>query len=255
MELASRALARRRVGRVPRARRPARGNVVAWIGARVAEALHHAHEARADDGSPQQLVHRDVNPANVVISYDGHVKLIDFGLVKGKGRISETEMGVVKGKLAYLSPEQAHGNPIDRRSDVFQLGTTLWELSTDRRLFKRETDVETVAAIRNGVVPDPTTPVRARVSVAPLAGAPARAQAQSGAALRHGGRARARSRRRGARAGMNPADRDPRRDHGGALRDDTRARGRVVPSGDGEGAAGVAPHAAPGRAAHTRRRR
>ena len=134
-----------------------RGDVVAWIGARVGEALHYAHEARALDGSEQNLVHRDVNPANVVITYDGHVKLIDFGLVKGKGRRSETEFGVVKGKLAYLSPEQVQGSPIDRRSDVFQLGATLWEISTDRRLFKRETDVETVAAIRDAIVPDPTT--------------------------------------------------------------------------------------------------
>ena len=137
-----------------------RGDVVAWIGARVAEALHHAHDARSLQGVVQNLIHRDVNPSNIVVTYDGHVKLIDFGLVKGDDRLSRTEFGVVKGKVAYLSPEQAHGRDIDRRSDVFQLGTTLWELSTDQRLFKRDTDLETVNAIRDGVVPDPTTIIR-----------------------------------------------------------------------------------------------
>ncbi len=137
-----------------------RGDVVAWIGARVAEALHHAHDARSLQGVVQNLIHRDVNPSNIVVTYDGHIKLIDFGLVKGDDRLSRTEFGVVKGKVAYLSPEQVRGQNIDRRSDLFQLGTTLWELSTDQRLFKRETDLETVNAIREGVVPDPTTLVR-----------------------------------------------------------------------------------------------
>ena len=137
-----------------------RGDVVAWIGARVAEALHYAHDARSLQGVVQNLIHRDVNPSNIIITYDGHVKLIDFGLVKGDDRLSRTDFGIVKGKVAYLSPEQAHGHEIDRRSDLFQLGTTLWELSTDQRLFKRETNLETVNAIREGIVPDPTTIVR-----------------------------------------------------------------------------------------------
>jgi serine/threonine protein kinase len=136
-----------------------RGDLVAWIGARVAEGLHHAHELCDTDGSPQNVVHRDVNPANVFITYDGHVKLLDFGLVKAVRKVSQTQIGVVKGKLAYLSPEQLAGIPIDRRSDVFSLAATLYELSTDQRLFKRDADAETIEAVRAALVPDPTSSV------------------------------------------------------------------------------------------------
>ncbi len=128
-----------------------RGDVVAWIGARVAEGLAHAH------ATDPQLVHRDVSPSNVVITFDGHVKLIDFGLVRATDRLSQTENGVVKGKLAYLSPEQVIGRPVDRRSDVYSLGVTLWELSSDRRLFRQDADEETIRRIREGIIEDPTT--------------------------------------------------------------------------------------------------
>ena len=135
-----------------------RGDVVAWIGARVAEGLHHAHDLtdRAS-GTPQNLVHRDVNPSNVLITFDGHVKVIDFGLVHATDRLSKTSTGIVKGKIAYLSPEQTVGRTVDRRSDIFSLGVTLWELSADRRLFKQEVDSETVLLIRDAVVDDPTS--------------------------------------------------------------------------------------------------
>ena len=136
-----------------------RGDMVAWIGARVAEGLHHAHDLSDADGASQNVVHRDVNPANIFITYDGHVKLIDFGLVKARRKVSQTAIGVVKGKLAYLSPEQVAGRPVDRRSDVFSLGATLWELSTDQRLFKRDDDVETVNAVREALIPDATLAV------------------------------------------------------------------------------------------------
>jgi serine/threonine-protein kinase len=136
-----------------------RGDLVAWIGARVAEGLHHAHELCDSEGSPQHLIHRDVNPANVFVTYDGHVKLIDFGLVKAVRKVSRTQTGVVKGKLAYLSPEQIAGVPIDRRSDIFSLAATLYELSTDQRLFKRDADEDTIEAVRAALVPDPTSSV------------------------------------------------------------------------------------------------
>lgn len=128
-----------------------------YIGARVAEGLDHAHELRGESGLPLNVVHRDVNPANIHLTFDGRVKIIDFGLAKstGQGRASHTAQGVVKGKLAYLSPEIIEGKPADRRADVFALGTTLWEISVDRRLFKQESEVETVRAIHKCEVPDP----------------------------------------------------------------------------------------------------
>jgi serine/threonine protein kinase len=134
-----------------------RYDLIAWVGARVAEGLHHAHEMRDPDGQPQLLVHRDVNQSNIFLTYDGQVKVIDFGLAKARGRGYETAGGVVKGKIAYLAPEQVAGNPIDRRADVFALGTTLWELTTDRRLFRAKDDAETLQRIYSAEVPDPTT--------------------------------------------------------------------------------------------------
>ncbi len=91
---------------------------VAWMGARIADALHYAHELKDDTGAPYGVVHRDVNPANIFLTNDGVPRLIDFGLAKARDRIATTAIGVVKGKLAYLAPEQARGQAADRRSDV-----------------------------------------------------------------------------------------------------------------------------------------
>ena len=127
----------------------------AWIAARVGEALHHAHELEDELGQPLAIIHRDVNPSNIFLTFDGQVKLIDFGLARCRGRATTTLRGVIKGKLPYLSPEQIMQLPLDRRSDVFGLGTTLWELLTTRRLFGRATDIETVRAVHCGPIPDP----------------------------------------------------------------------------------------------------
>jgi serine/threonine-protein kinase len=132
-------------------------DVVAWIGARIADALHYAHELSDDAGAPLHVVHRDVNPANIFVTKEGVPKLIDFGLAKARDRIASTAIGVVKGKLAYLAPEQTRGQPADRRADVFALGVTLWEVSLDRRLFHEESDVQTVLRVRGAEVPDPAT--------------------------------------------------------------------------------------------------
>jgi serine/threonine protein kinase len=128
----------------------------AWICARVADALDYAHRITDDDGVPLDVIHRDANPANILLTYDGRVKLIDFGLARALRRHFKSTEGIVKGKVPYLSPEQIKGRAIDHRSDLYTLGATLWELTTGRRLWKRDTDVATLLAIRDGKVPDPT---------------------------------------------------------------------------------------------------
>ena len=127
-------------------------DVVAWIGARVADGLHYAHELGEHD-----LIHRDVNPSNVIVTYDGQPKIIDFGVARAANRLTSTAHGIVKGKLAYMAPEQAHGKTLDRRTDVFALGVTLWELTAGKRLFKGNDDVSTLRRVQACDVPDLAT--------------------------------------------------------------------------------------------------
>ncbi|MDB4945541.1 MAG: serine/threonine protein kinase, partial [Labilithrix sp.] len=137
-------------------------DLIAWIGARIGEGLQHAHDLCDDAGVPARLIHRDVNPANVFVTFEGGIKLFDFGMAKTMMRTTaKTAPGVVKGKLSYLAPEQIMQLPLDHRADVFGLGTTLWELCTMRRLFQRDTDIETVRAVHVGAIPDVRTLVEA----------------------------------------------------------------------------------------------
>ena len=99
------------------------------------EALHYAHELRDYDGSPMQVVHRDVSPQNLFITYEGQIKLVDFGIAKATQSVTRTEGRGLKGKLAYMSPEQANGETVDRRTDVFAAGVMLWEMLSGRRLW------------------------------------------------------------------------------------------------------------------------
>lgn len=134
-----------------------RFDLAAYVAARVAEALDYAHLLTDELGTPLHLIHRDVNPSNIFLTFDGKVKLFDFGLAKAKLRRTKSHAGIVKGKLPYLSPEQVMELPLDRRSDVYTLGTTLWEMATMRRLFKRGTDIDTVRAVRSAAIPRPET--------------------------------------------------------------------------------------------------
>ncbi len=121
-----------------------------------AEGLHAAHELRGHDGSLLNLVHRDVSPHNIFVTYDGTAKMVDFGIATGAGRLASTRVGTLKGKLAYMSPEQIRGRPLDRRADVFALGIVLWELTTGERLFRGETELETLERVQACRVPRPT---------------------------------------------------------------------------------------------------
>jgi serine/threonine-protein kinase len=101
--------------------------------------LHGAHELRDWDGRSLEVIHRDVSPQNVFITYEGEVKLVDFGIAKAATGGEVTQAGIIKGKAAYMAPEQALGLPIDRRVDVYAAGIILWELLSGRRLFTAET--------------------------------------------------------------------------------------------------------------------
>ncbi|MEX1368542.1 MAG: serine/threonine-protein kinase [Nannocystaceae bacterium] len=118
------------------------------------EGLSSAHELTHPDGRPMHLVHRDVSPHNLLVGMDGRVKVVDFGIAKATGRRSSTRTGQLRGKLAYMSPEQAGGKDIDHRTDLFALGAVLWELLTNERLFMGETESETIAAVHACELPD-----------------------------------------------------------------------------------------------------
>ncbi|MBK9753811.1 MAG: protein kinase [Nannocystis sp.] len=128
-----------------------------FIVMKVGEGLDYAHNKRDKHGRHLNIVHRDVSPPNVLVSYEGEVKLIDFGVAKAAGRVSRTQAGILKGKFGYMSPEQVRGMPLDRRSDVFSLGVVLFETLVGQRLFQGDTDFATLEMVRTVDVPAPSS--------------------------------------------------------------------------------------------------
>ncbi len=128
--------------------------------AEAADGLHAAHELQGKDGEKLNLIHRDVTPHNLFVTYEGVTKVVDFGIAKFQDRMASTQAGTLKGKLAYMSPEQVQGESIDRRTDIFALGVVLWELTTGQRLFRMDSDLDTLAKVQECNIPPPSTMVR-----------------------------------------------------------------------------------------------
>jgi len=119
------------------------------------EGLHYAHTKSDIMGRALHIVHRDISPQNILVTYEGSAKLVDFGIAKAASQAGQTRAGVLKGKFAYMSPEQILGEELDGRSDIFAIGIILYELSVGRRLFKRDSEPEIMRAITEGQVPPP----------------------------------------------------------------------------------------------------
>ena len=128
-----------------------------WIAVQIAEGLHAAHELRGPNMQLLNVVHRDVSPQNILIRRDGHIKVIDFGIAKSRLRSQQTRAGVLRGKLQYMSPEQARGRPLDRRADIYALGVLLWEMLTLRRLFAGSDERELIRRVQAPSIKVPST--------------------------------------------------------------------------------------------------
>jgi serine/threonine protein kinase len=136
---------------------PPRPELVAYIGREACRALAYAHSLTDEAGRPLGMIHRDVSPSNIMLSYEGAVKLLDFGIAKALGEAPETtKSGTMKGKYAYMAPEQTEGDDVDHRIDIFSCGIVLHEVLTGRRLFKGTNDVLTIERVRRCEVPPPS---------------------------------------------------------------------------------------------------
>lgn len=121
---------------------------ICYIISKICEGLGYAHDKKDSQGNSLHIVHRDVSPQNILVSYEGEVKVIDFGIAKAQGKTSQTQVGVLKGKFSYMSPEQVRGLHVDHRSDIFSLGIVMYELLTLERVFLGESDFDTLEKIR-----------------------------------------------------------------------------------------------------------
>lgn len=119
--------------------------------------LHYAHDLQGFDGKPLNVVHRDISPHNIFVTYDGQVKVVDFGIAKAADSSNETRTGVLKGKVAYMAPEQVRGDSLDRRADLFAIGAILWRALAGRRLWKGLNEMEIFMHLTNGEVPAPVS--------------------------------------------------------------------------------------------------
>ncbi len=136
---------------------PAPIPLTCYVVGKLCEGLDYAHRKKDGMGRDMNIVHRDVSPQNVLISYEGEVKVIDFGIAKAAGKATKTQAGILKGKFAYMSPEQIRGLPLDRRSDVFAIGVCLYEMLTGERLFVGDSDFSVLEKVRKAEVLPPST--------------------------------------------------------------------------------------------------
>ena len=127
---------------------------VAYVVAKTAEALDYAHRKTSIDGRPLKLVHRDISPQNILVGYDGNVKVVDFGIAKADFRRTMSRVGILKGKFAYMAPEQVKTGEVDGRTDIFALGAVLYEAFAHRKLFYGESDFSILERVTNGTLPD-----------------------------------------------------------------------------------------------------
>ncbi|RKG94632.1 serine/threonine protein kinase [Corallococcus sp. CA053C] len=126
-----------------------------FIVSKMCEGLDYAHRKKDARGQDLGIIHRDVSPQNILVSYEGETKIIDFGIAKAANRSQKTQAGILKGKFGYMSPEQVRGMPIDRRSDIFAVGVLLYEMLTGEKLFVGESDFSTLEKVRNADIPLP----------------------------------------------------------------------------------------------------
>ena len=131
-----------------------------YITCRICSGLDYSHNLKDFQGNPLELTHRDISPQNILVTYEGEVKIVDFGIAKAAKKSSDTEEGLIKGKVSYMSPEQAAGKPIDKRSDIFSTGILLYEMITGGRMFKGA-DLQVLERVRKAdfepaenIVPD-----------------------------------------------------------------------------------------------------
>src|SRR5262245_57825432 len=119
--------------------------------------LHYSHELKNYDGTPLGVVHRDMNPQNIFVSFDGRISLLDFGIAKVIGTHGETQTGVMKGKLRYMPPEQILGEPVTRRTDIFAVGVMPWEAVANQKMWRGMSDATIMHNVINGLIPSPRT--------------------------------------------------------------------------------------------------